>query len=75
MKTFPRTEVGGISLSRLIVGTNWFLGYSHYSVAKDNFIKSTQTKEKIADILEVFLSSNIDTVMGPMVPALERCCE
>jgi len=70
MTAFPRTHVGGISLSRLIVGTNWFLGYSHYSVAKDNFIKSTQTKEKIADILEVFLSSNIDTVMGPMIPTL-----
>ena len=68
--SFPRTSVAGLSLSRLIVGTNWFLGYSHYSVAKDKFIKNTQTRDKIADILEVYLDSGIDTVMGPMLPLL-----
>ena len=67
---FPRTTVAGLSLSRLIVGTNWFLGYSHYSVAKDKFIKNTQTRDKIADILEVYLDAGIDTVMGPMLPLL-----
>ncbi len=67
---FPRTTVGGVSLSRLIIGTNWFLGYSHYSVAKDKLIKDTQTRDKIADILEVYLESGIDTVMGPMLPLL-----
>ena len=35
MKEFPRTMVGGISLPRLLIGTNWFLGYSHTSLAKD----------------------------------------
>ena len=68
--SFPRTSVAGLSLSRLIVGTNWFLGYSHYSVAKDKFIKNTQTRDKIADILEVYLDSGIDTIMGPMLPLL-----
>ena len=67
---FPRTTVGNVSLSRMIVGTNWFLGYSHYSKAKDNFIKDTQTRDKIVDILEVFLDAGIDTVMGPMLPLL-----
>lgn len=70
MMNFPRTTVGGISLSRLIIGTNWFLGYSHYSVAKDTFIKETQTRDKIAAILKVYLDAGIDTVMGPMVPLL-----
>lgn len=67
---FPRTTVGGVSLSRLIIGTNWFLGYSHYSAAKDKFISDSQTRDKIADILEVYLDSGIDTVMGPMIPLL-----
>jgi hypothetical protein len=39
MTEFPRTTVGGVSLPRLIAGTNWFLGYSHTSLAKDRFIK------------------------------------
>jgi hypothetical protein len=65
MSDFPRTIVGGISLSRLIIGTNWFLGYSHSSLAKDKFITIYQTRQKIADTLEVFLEHGIDTVMGP----------
>lgn len=50
MNEFPRTMVGGVSVSRMIIGTNWFLGYSHTSVAKDKFITSYQTREKLADI-------------------------
>ena len=31
MSEFPRTTVENLSLSRLIVGTNWFFGWSHTS--------------------------------------------
>ncbi len=70
MDTFPRTTVGGLSLSRLIIGTNLFLGYSHYSHAKDLFIKNNQTRYTIADILVTFLDAGIDTIMGPLLPLL-----
>jgi hypothetical protein len=70
MDTFPRTVVGGVSLSRLIIGTNWFLGYSHTSRAKDNFIKSYQTTKNVADIITVFLNAGVDVVMGMPVPLL-----
>ena len=56
--------VGGISLPRMIVGTNWMLGYSHTSAAKDKFIKSYQNRERIAGLLAVFLQAGIDAVMG-----------
>jgi hypothetical protein len=69
---FPRTLVGGVSLPRLIVGTNWFLGYSHTSLAKDNFIKEYQTRERIVAILETFLDYGVDAVMGPLSPHLEE---
>jgi hypothetical protein len=65
MPEFPRITVGGVSISRLIIGTNWFLGYSHSSSAKDKFITNYQTRNKIADTLEVFLECGIDAVMGP----------
>ncbi len=70
MTTFPMTEVGGVSLSRLIVGTNWFLCYSHTSKAKDRFIKRYQTRENIADILTVFMDAGINAVMGMPEPIL-----
>jgi len=64
MSDFPRTTVGGVSLSRMLIGTNWFLGYSHTTNAKDNLIKSTMDRKHIADIMEVFLKAGVDTVMG-----------
>ncbi len=72
MTDFPRTMVGGVSLSRMIIGTNWFLGYSHTSLAKDNFIKGFQTRENIANIITVFLQHGIDVVMGMPVPLLHN---
>jgi len=71
LAAFPRTMVGGTSLPRLLVGTNWFLGYSHTSQAKDRFIKGYQDYSRIADVLEVFLEYGIDAVMGPLSEKLE----
>jgi len=71
MTDFPRTVVGGVSLPRLIVGTNWFLGWSHTSLAKDHFIQERQTRERIAEILTVFLEHGVDAVMAPPSPHLE----
>jgi hypothetical protein len=70
MTEFPRTVVGGVSVSRLIIGTNWLLGYSHTSVAKDRFIKAYQSRQRIVEVLRVFLERGVDTVMGPPNPLL-----
>ena len=65
MSSFPRTTVGGVSLSRMIIGTNWFLGWSHTTQAKDTFIREyVRDRKRIADILEVFFNAGVDTIMG-----------
>lgn len=73
MTQFPRTEVGGISMPRLIAGSNWVLGFSHTSAAKDRFIKEYfNTPQKIADVLEVFAKYGCNAFMSgyhPMVRA------
>ena len=61
---FPRTTVGGVSMPRMIVGTNWFLGFSHTSFAQDMFIKSYQTRENVTDILTVFMNAGVNAIMG-----------
>jgi len=71
MNEFPRTEVGGLGLPRLIAGTNWFLGYSHQTEAKDRLIRTHQTRERIAATLEVYLRAGVDAVMGPPSPLLD----
>jgi hypothetical protein len=73
---FPRTTVGGVSLPRLIIGTNWFLGWSHTSLARDNFIKEYQTRERIVAMLKTFLEYGIDAVMAPLSSHLDNAiCE
>ncbi len=70
---FPRTEVGGLSLSRLIIGTNWLAGYSHRSSSADEMIKARHsTPDTIVPMLDVFLSHGVDTIMAPfgMTPAI-----
>ena len=70
-KAFPRTDVAGMSLSRIIIGTNWILGYSHTGPAADCLIRRrNSTVESIREILEVFLDSGIDTIMGPFGDSL-----
>ncbi len=72
MTAFPRTTVGGVSMPRLIIGSNWFLGYSHTSSAKDKFIKTYHNRDSVAEILAVFLEYGVDAVMGPMSDQLEE---
>jgi len=63
--------VGGVSLPRMLIGSNWFLGYSHTSLAKDRFIKEMQDWEHITQVLTVFLEYGIDAVMAPLSEHLE----
>ncbi len=72
LEQFPRTIVGGVSLPRLLIGTNWLLGWSHTSLAKDDFIKEYQTRERIVAMLHVFLEYGIDAVMGPLSSHLDN---
>lgn len=65
MNQFPRTVVGGLSISRMLIGTNWFLGWSHTTAAKDNFIKENIRERKtMARIIEVYLRNGVDAIMG-----------
>ena len=62
---FPRTTVGGVSIPRMIIGTNWMLGWSHRSPAADRMIKDHHSSPKnVADLLGVFLDEGVDTIMG-----------
>ena len=76
--TFPRTTVDGISLSRMIIGTNWMAGYSHTGPAADKMIKErhSDTKE-LVPMLCTFLDHGIDTMMGPFgsLPIIYRAVQ
>ncbi|MGI6200818.1 MAG: hypothetical protein ACOYJA_08630 [Christensenellales bacterium] len=64
---FPRTQIEGVSMPRMIMGTNWMLGYSHTSSAADAMIRHRNgNAHAVAEIAEVFLNAGVDAVMGPL---------
>ena len=66
MQMFPRTLVGGVSLPRMIIGSNWMLGYSHTGEAADELILSRNGNEAaIAEIVGTYLQYGIDAIMAP----------
>lgn len=69
---FPTTFIEDLEVSRLIVGTNWFLGFSHYSAAKDRWIKEHMTLERIVEVTCVFARSGINAVMSLQGPTMKE---
>ncbi len=64
---FPRTNVGGVSMPRMIMGTNWLMGWSHTSASADAGIR--ERYQKPADffpVIEAYMQYGIDAMMGPI---------
>ena len=63
---FPRTTVAGVSLPRMIMGSNWLQGYSHTSAAADAMILARNgSREAVAEIAKTFLAHGIDACLAP----------
>jgi len=72
---FPRTTVAGVSLPRLLIGTNWMFGWSHKGYAADTFIKERHSaKDATFSVINSFLQYGIDAVMGPFSTHSD-CCD
>ncbi len=66
MQEFPRTTVGGVSLSRMLIGTNWLLGWSHTSASADAQIKRRyDSAQAFKPVLEAYLRHGVDSIMAP----------
>ena len=66
MQEFPSTTVGGVSLSRMLIGTNWLLGWSHTSASADAQIKRRyDSAQAFKPVLEAYLRHGVDSIMAP----------
>jgi hypothetical protein len=70
MNSFPMTQLGGVEVSRMVAGSNWFLGFAHQTHTKGEWIKKYQTRRNIADVLKVFLGEGINVAMSPLDPLM-----
>ena len=63
--SFPKTEVAGIKLPRLIIGCNWISGFSHQTPARDEqILKRHSSPESVADIFATFMEEDVNAVLG-----------
>lgn len=63
---FPRTEVGGVSLPRMLIGSNWLLGYSHTGPAADRMIRHRHSDPaQVAAVVDAYMQYGIDAIMAP----------
>lgn len=66
MEQFPRTMVGGISMPRMLIGTNWLLGWSHTGAAADAGIREKYSRpEDFYPVLHTYLEHGVDAIMAP----------
>ena len=67
MDRFPRTTVGGMSLPRMLIGTNWLLGWSHTGAAADAAIREKfSSPADFWPVISTFLDAGIDAIMAPL---------
>jgi hypothetical protein len=59
---FPMTEIGGISISRLVIGSNTFMGFSHFTASKDRWLKRYFTVERIVEVLEYCSEQGLNAI-------------
>lgn len=62
---FPRTSIGTMSCSRMIMGTNNIMGGSHRTKARDEHILDINANpEAVSKIVETYLEYGVDTLIG-----------
>ena len=64
---FPRTQVGGLSLPRMLIGSNWLLGFSHKTHPMNHMILERNGNAKaMCEIICAFAKYGIDALMAPI---------
>jgi hypothetical protein len=65
---FPTTKIGGIELSRLLIGSNPFGGFSHFSNARDEWLKKYFSVERIVEVLATCSARGLNGFVSGVVP-------
>ena len=61
---FPMTEIGGIPISRLIIGSNTFHGFSHFSSARSAWLRRHFTPERIYEVIAACAEEGLNATIA-----------
>jgi len=62
--SFPMTEIGGIQVSRLIIGSNPFHGHSHFSAARSAWLREYFTDERVIEVLTACVEEGLNCTVA-----------
>ncbi len=75
MQQLPMTNIGGLDVSRIICGSNPFGGYSHFSAARDEWLRRYFSVERIVEVMvkcmEFGVNSMVSSPQDNFVESLE----
>lgn len=72
----PMTSIGGVEVSRVICGSNTFFGYSHFSGARDAWLRRHFDVPRIVEVLAKCAEFGVNCVIsGPSPPMHEAIQE
>ena len=66
----PTTNIEGHEIARFVVGSNWFLGYSHQTAARDKWLRRYQTVDNIVAVLKVCSAGGMNALVAVSDPRM-----
>jgi hypothetical protein len=70
MSGFPSLTIEGVTIPRVLCGTNSLLGFSHVSRGRDAWIREHFTPQRIARVFAKCMELGVNAAMGPLFPRL-----
>jgi hypothetical protein len=70
MPAFPSFTIEGVTIPRVLCGTNALLGFSHVSRGRDAWIREHFTAKRIAQVFAKCMELGVTACMGPLFPRL-----
>ena len=62
--SFPMTQIGGVDVSRLIIGSNTFHGHSHFSAARSEWLREYFTDDKVIEVLTACVEEGLNCTVA-----------
>lgn len=72
---FPMTQIGGLAISRVVIGTNMFCAASHISRGRDEWLRRYFTRERIYEVIAAAAEQGINALVAGPSPELKSILE
>ena len=71
----PMTSIGGVEVSRIVCGSNPFFGFSHFSAAKDNWLRKYFDIPRIVEVMAKCAEFGVNCVLSCPDPRMHEAIQ